>query len=690
MPDISVPSLLVMENRFVGLRAMADGSLLRTATLHNKEYVVVPIISAVGDQVWWPANSKTPELVPAAVLESAYWSRNNRPIVMGHPKVNGEYVSANSPDILEKYSFGFTCKAAYEDKRIKEEAWFDPERADQVGPAAVETIDKLRLGEKIEVSEGNMVISSPEEGEVEGKKYYSKWLSAINDHLAVVGEGACNLEMGCGGPRVNEASTMNNNNNNNNGNPVLRAAAMSQARTPKYTGTETSSWTKSTFADYIKYCYNGDSPPQSVSQCSSELKRTIASHTLLGDSDATSFAELSFFPVVNPANGKLNENALRSVISGRGASADLSDKALESAQEIARRLLNSEFSANLETNSMSDKNKKDKKDNNMFKRMFASMAGALKAAMSNNELRMKLYRALEEKVPGISYVYDEDVDTKTVIYAVCIRYGDYFDTIEYEYHFYRCSFMQNGNDVSIVDDAVEVEWFEGWRDKSTVDNSTDTEEPVITASETDNSAVTTATCHCKGETNMNVKASEKKKSLITQLISAESSPFEEEDRNLLEGMEEGKLEKLANTYPGKAVVSETQTTVVAATPTATPQSTTTGDQVVLSRDEYNDIKAAASAHRQQQENYKSSLITSIRTAQDVFTEEDLKSFDTDKLEKLAKSLKVDQSNTVTDMTLRGVSYPSVATQVTKEYKIPKSWDVAMAEQNKQSTQTKAN
>ena len=533
------------KSRFAGLRAMADGSLLRTDSLHDKEYLVVPIVSAVGDRVWWPANSPVKELVPAEVLEAAYWSRNNRPIVAGHPKVNGEYVSANSPSILEQYSYGFTCNSTFEDKRVKVEAWFSREMAEKVGPAALNVISRLENGEMIEVSEGNYVVAVDEQGQIDGEEYKSKWITAINDHLATVNEGACNNEMGCGGPRVNQTSTL-------------------------------------------------------------------------------------------------------------------------SVNEVSK---------------MNDKTKKD----SMFRRMFASMSEALKAAMSNNELRTKLFKAVSEKEMGVDLVYDEDVEAKTFIYRICIRYGDYYDSYEYDYKLFRRSFEISGNDVTIMDDAVEVEWFEGWRDKSAVVES----ETKLTASET---VTEPCSCHNKEKEVVPVNVNEKK-TLITKLIGAAKSPFEESDRGMLEGMKEEKLTSLVSAYEGTgAVPASPETTVAPAaetTPVVTPTTTVTTsqaapDQVTISKEEYSDIKAAASAYRQQQEQHRASIISSIKTAQSAFTDEDLNSMPTPQLEKLATTLNVNEPASV-DYSVRGLSRPMSTEK--KDHTPPKSWDLALAERDKKNQST---
>jgi len=121
------------------------------------------------------------------------------------------------------------------------------------------------------------------------------------------------------------------------------------ARRPTFTGTESVPWSSPTFQTYTHALFSGAHLPGSVADLTQTQKNQIAAHTLLGDPQGATFAELSFFPVVNPRTGKLNERALRAVISGRGAQANIPQASKDSAQRMSRSLLNSEFDASLET-----------------------------------------------------------------------------------------------------------------------------------------------------------------------------------------------------------------------------------------------------------------------------------------------------------------------------------------------------
>jgi len=129
---------------------------------------------------------------------------------------------------------------------------------------------------------------------------------------------------------------------------------ISEARTPTYSGTETSSWADidKTLEEFISGVSGDTSEVETVEDLTQEQKTEIAEHTLLGDSEAETFDELLYFPVVNPNNSNLNRGALEAVRGGRGQSADVEESTYESAFVEAGRLLNEEFNADVEEEMM--------------------------------------------------------------------------------------------------------------------------------------------------------------------------------------------------------------------------------------------------------------------------------------------------------------------------------------------------
>lgn len=198
------------------LRVQLDTSIaLRSGTYLDDTYLIVPVISQVGDTVVWPANASTPEFIPADVLQLATESRNGHPVVVGHPRDHaGEYISANDPGVLERYAIGHVFNARYSDGRVKAEMWISRTRAeslpdDDLRAQALDAFDRISAGEMVEVSEGNYVVIEDEDGTHDGQEYSGRWVLAIPDHLAILPEGtegACSVaNQGCGAPRVNQA-----------------------------------------------------------------------------------------------------------------------------------------------------------------------------------------------------------------------------------------------------------------------------------------------------------------------------------------------------------------------------------------------------------------------------------------------------------------------------------------------------
>ena len=178
----------------------ADGSNLRTETFGERNYLVVPVVALVEGAIQG-ANVAAPEFVPAAVFGKAPGGWNGEPVTWHHPQVDGMHVSANSPEILERYQIGtvFNSFADLEAKKLHLEAWLDVDTALPEGRAV---LVRLERGDVVEISVGAFVMTQPAHGvTTNGVAYQSEWTEVIPDHLAILPEGvtgACSVEMGCG------------------------------------------------------------------------------------------------------------------------------------------------------------------------------------------------------------------------------------------------------------------------------------------------------------------------------------------------------------------------------------------------------------------------------------------------------------------------------------------------------------
>jgi len=165
---------------------------------------VVPVVGLV-EGVVKSANSKRWEYIPGSEISAMVangW--NGRPVLPDHPQVDGNYVLANNPDILEKYRFGELFNTSTSDEKLTFEAWLDADRASVVGPDAVSVVERAKAGQPIEISIGALMEAEEKSGTFDGKPYDAIWRNIVGDHLAMLQEGrrgACNNDMGCGAPR---------------------------------------------------------------------------------------------------------------------------------------------------------------------------------------------------------------------------------------------------------------------------------------------------------------------------------------------------------------------------------------------------------------------------------------------------------------------------------------------------------
>jgi hypothetical protein len=196
------------------LRLVGATGELRTASFEDREHLVVPVVALI-EGVVWPANAPYPELVLASEFSRLPQVWDGRPVVMDHPKLDDQFVSANCPEVLESFSFGRVFNTKTTDHQLLMEAWLDPQKAEKVGSEAVRVCERAKAGEPIEISVGVYMTLEKKSGiyngpvaSSKGKKYEGIWHDIGSDHLAMLPEGtvgACSIEMGCGAPRAASA-----------------------------------------------------------------------------------------------------------------------------------------------------------------------------------------------------------------------------------------------------------------------------------------------------------------------------------------------------------------------------------------------------------------------------------------------------------------------------------------------------
>jgi len=195
----------------------------------------------------------------------------NRPLVLNHPKVGDTFVSANTPDILNKYQFGVTMNPQVIDDKLKLEAWIDKDRVNEAGGDFSTTFNRVQAEEDVEVSVGFFTDVEKVKGQFNGQEYGGIWRNVRPDHLAVLTEGAigaCSVADGCGIPRLNQA------------NQAILANQSGDLKMPelKLTGTSIQSLPQYTSFPIPKSQATPVSPTASVTQCSCGGNHSQAEH----------------------------------------------------------------------------------------------------------------------------------------------------------------------------------------------------------------------------------------------------------------------------------------------------------------------------------------------------------------------------------------------------------------------------
>lgn len=167
----------------------------RKVTFNGRAYYVVPVRMIKPGVL---NGSKGPLYYPLEEIRKNYDAWNGMPIVLGHPTVNGEAVSARYPEILEKYQLGFVFNAKAGDN-LDAEAWLDIELCKKLDGRIITAIE---ANNPIELSTGLFTEDSPvaANSQYNGTPYSAVARNYRPDHLAILLDevGACSLKDGCG------------------------------------------------------------------------------------------------------------------------------------------------------------------------------------------------------------------------------------------------------------------------------------------------------------------------------------------------------------------------------------------------------------------------------------------------------------------------------------------------------------
>lgn len=557
-------------------------SLLRTATFNGVTCTVVPIIALTGDIIVWAANSPVPELVPLYCLESlplAAW--NGRPIVPLHPRDDQGFVLASSPDVLDKWQFGLTFNAALTNKALSVEGYLNPVRAASVGQLANDVLTRIATDEIVEVSVGVSVLVSDTKGVIANAdgtttEYEAVWEQLLYiDHLAMLPagvQGACSVESGgCGAPRVNDAPRVNNNATIT---PAVLGGGLEMG-----TETETTKAAETPAAVPGEIFYGNMRDKLRTALYDLLTAQIAAQVPAPGEStdDLEEDAEELYVWVVDYSN--------KSVIYEKGPSYERFKRSysIDSAGKIV--LADDEVEVTTEQ---------------VYKPAsgFAGLMGKIKTVIAQAMFGEEGASAIRT-MAGARHSAKDQMMIQTI--------HDHARDL--------------GAGCATEDDNKEGDGY--------------TVKPMEAARGESQSA---APCSCKGGSKVAMTKDEKT-ALVTKILAAPASTWKEDQRGVLEATDEAVLQVLAGATPidpdgGKP--KEVKTEVAqAATPAATSAPLTPEQWWAQAPPEMADVRALANRAKEAEKTEKDTLVRALSTAQEAFTEDQLKAMDLTGLHSLA-------------------------------------------------------
>jgi hypothetical protein len=171
-------------------------SLVRNDKMEGRDYLVVPMVMMVeGVHV----GSNGPLLYPADELKKTPEVWNMKPVVVYHPEINGQGVTACDPDVATKQKIGVIMNTRWDAraKRLKAEAWLEEHRVREVDDRIANAIEENQV---LELSTGLFTDNETKTGEHNGEAYVAIARNYRPDHLAVLPDriGACSVADGAG------------------------------------------------------------------------------------------------------------------------------------------------------------------------------------------------------------------------------------------------------------------------------------------------------------------------------------------------------------------------------------------------------------------------------------------------------------------------------------------------------------
>jgi len=183
------------------LTVINSASNIYRETVNGREHIVIKDVVPIVDDVVMNGG-----LYPAAEINQSYASMERKLMPLSHPKVDGQYISANDPEAVHNFHVGVYAQNVRKvNGRVTLDMHVDVRYAEATegGQRLVNRLEEMEKGEStdpIHISTGLLLNKKTKSGESKGKKY--SWVASnMNfDHVAILLDepGAATPEEGVG------------------------------------------------------------------------------------------------------------------------------------------------------------------------------------------------------------------------------------------------------------------------------------------------------------------------------------------------------------------------------------------------------------------------------------------------------------------------------------------------------------
>lgn len=174
----------------VNLRATVNAASIRREQHNGREHLVIPSYTLPADVIM------NGGLYPGDEIDRAYASLEGTLAPLGHPMIDGEYVSAKLPEAINAYHVGaFNRNVEKRGNRVYLEKWVDIETAGQ-SEQGRRLLAAVAEGEPIHTSTGVFLLPEPAEGD--GYSWIARNMDFDHDAILLDQPGAAGPDQGVG------------------------------------------------------------------------------------------------------------------------------------------------------------------------------------------------------------------------------------------------------------------------------------------------------------------------------------------------------------------------------------------------------------------------------------------------------------------------------------------------------------